>query len=83
MAQAASAFLCVRIGIVPAPRKQDAQYINNWKSVLRADKRNVLTIFSHAQRAADFILKDEPVNAPQPSRPDISAEPVQPQPSGV
>ena len=33
LAQAASAFLCVHIGIVPAPRKQDAQYINNWKSV--------------------------------------------------
>lgn len=83
LAQAASAFLCVRIGIVPSPRKQDAQYINNWKSVLRADKRNVMTIFSHAQRAADWILKDEPAHAPEPSRPDISAEPIQPQPSGV
>jgi antirestriction protein ArdC len=73
LAQATSAFLCVHIGIVPAPRKQDAQYINNWKSVLKADKRNVMTIFSHAQRAADFILKDEtPSATPQPNRPDVT-----------
>lgn len=68
LAQAASAFLCVRIGIVPSPRKQDAQYINNWKAVLKADKRNVLSIFSHAQRAVDFILNETPEPHPAPER---------------
>jgi antirestriction protein ArdC len=77
LAQAASAFLCVHIGIVPAPRKQDAQYINNWKAALRADKLNVLTIFSHAQRAAYFILKDDtPAPEAEPTRPEN--EPSQP-----
>lgn len=76
LAQAASAFLYTHLGIVPAPRKQDAQYINNWKSVLKADKRNVVSIFSHAQRAADFILN---LAASPIDRPDFT--PDQPPPT--
>lgn len=56
LAEAATAFICTAIEIIPAPRKESARYINNWLTVLRNDKRAAITIFSQAQKAADYFL---------------------------
>jgi antirestriction protein ArdC len=75
-----SALICATSGIIPEPRPDTAKYLNNWIAVLKNDKHAIISAFSHAQRAADFILKDEPAHAPEPTRPDISADPIHPQP---
>lgn len=63
-----AAFVCTSVGIIPEPRKESAQYLNSWMRVLKNDKRAIVSAFSYAQRAADFIMKHDP------SRPDFSAD---------
>ena len=61
VAEMGAAFLCARCGI--DGQLQHPEYIANWLSVLKADKRAVLTAASHAQKAVDFIVSqsaDEP-----------------------
>jgi antirestriction protein ArdC len=79
IAESASAMICVAAGIIPEPRRETAQYLNNWMAGLRDDKNAIVRAFAHAQRAADFVLKCDP--APQPARPNLS--PDQPQPEGI
>jgi antirestriction protein ArdC len=74
IAESASAFILAGIGIVPEPRKETAQYLNGWIRALRDDKKAIVTAFSHAQKAADFILKDEPALEVEPTRPDAKDE---------
>jgi antirestriction protein ArdC len=75
IAESASAFILAGIGMVPEPRKETAQYLNSWIKTLRDDKRAIVTAFSHAQKAADFILQDEPTQEPEPTRPEGKDEP--------
>jgi antirestriction protein ArdC len=69
IAETSAAFVCATIGIIPEPRKESAQYLNGWMRGMRDDKQAIVRAFSHAQRAADFILKDEPAPQPEPTRP--------------
>jgi antirestriction protein ArdC len=69
IAESAAALVCVSAGIIPEPRRETAQYLNNWMHGLRDDKQAIVRAFSHAQRAADFILKETPAHEPQPARP--------------
>ena len=55
VAEMASAFLCADLGITPEVREDHAQYIANWLTVLKNDKRAVFTAASHAQKAVDFL----------------------------
>ena len=55
VAEMASAFLCADLGITPEVRDDHAQYIANWLTVLKNDKRAVFTAASHAQKAVDFL----------------------------
>ena len=55
IAEMASAFLCADLGITPEVREDHAQYIANWLTVLKNDKRAVFTAASHAQKAVDFL----------------------------
>lgn len=57
VAEMGSAFLCEHCGI--DGKLQHSEYIGNWIQVLKSDKRAVLIAASHAQKAADFILKIE------------------------
>ena len=75
IAESASAFILAGIGIVPEPRKETAQYLNGWVKALRDDKKAIVTAFSHAQKAADFILKDESAPEVEPTRPGPKDEP--------
>jgi antirestriction protein ArdC len=67
---AANTFICAAIGVVPESRKETAQYLNGWMRGMRDDKQAVVRAFSHAQRAADFILKETPSHEPEPARPE-------------
>lgn len=53
VAEMGSAFLCASLDLVG--QLQHPEYINNWLSVLKDDKRAVFTAASHAQKAADFL----------------------------
>lgn len=80
IAESAAAIVCCTTGVTPAPRKETAQYLNSWMRGMRDDKQAIVRAFSHAQRAADFILRDEPAHSPDPARPEISADQPHPQP---
>lgn len=74
IAEASAALICCSIGITPEPRKESVRYLNNWMAGLRDDSHAIIRAFSHAQRAADWILKDEPIREHEPSRPGAQPE---------
>ena len=55
VAEMGAAFLCSTVGI--AGHLQHPEYISSWLSVLREDKRAVITAASHAQKASDWLLQ--------------------------
>lgn len=55
VAELGAAFLCGSIGLSERPRLDHAQYISTWLSVLRNDKRFIVSAASQAQKAADYI----------------------------
>jgi antirestriction protein ArdC len=54
VAEMATAFVCVSLGIVPTVRHAD--YIGNWLQVLKEDARAIVKAASLASKACDFIL---------------------------
>jgi antirestriction protein ArdC len=54
VAELGSAFLCASLGIVPTVRHAD--YIGNWLTILKNDKRAIVSAASHASKASDFLL---------------------------
>lgn len=66
VAEIASAFLCVELGLTPDMREDHASYIQSWLSVLKNDKKAIFTAASHAQKAADFLLSLQPEPEPEP-----------------
>lgn len=63
IAELGTSFVCADLGIAPEPRPENAAYINNWLSILKADKRAIFTASTHAQRAADYLhgLQSSPI----------------------
>jgi antirestriction protein ArdC len=57
VAEMGAAFLCARCGI--DGQLQHPEYLASWLKVLKEDKRAILTAASHAQKAADFILREQ------------------------
>jgi len=56
IAEIGAAFLCAEAGIQDKTLDDSASYICGWLSVLKEDKRVLLTAASAAQMAADYIL---------------------------
>jgi antirestriction protein ArdC len=56
VAEIGSAFFCARLGISSSPREDHAQYLGNWLSVLKDDKKAIFTAAARAQAAIDFVL---------------------------
>jgi antirestriction protein ArdC len=56
VAEIGSAFFCARLGISSSPREDHAQYLGNWLSVLKDDKKVIFTAAAKAQAAIDFVL---------------------------
>lgn len=59
VAELGAAFLCADLGITPEPRDDHAQYVKNWLSVLKSDKKAVFTAASKASEAANWLLAQE------------------------
>ena len=55
VAELGAAFLCADLGITPEPRADHAAYIASWLTVLRDDKRAIVSSASLAQKAADWL----------------------------
>jgi antirestriction protein ArdC len=57
VAELATAFVCVSLGIVPTVRHAD--YIGSWLQVLKEDSRAIFRAASMASKACDYILAFE------------------------
>jgi antirestriction protein ArdC len=55
VAELGAAFLCADLGITPEPRADHAAYIGSWLTVLRTDKRAIVSAASLAQKAVDWL----------------------------
>jgi len=64
VAEMGSAFLCASLGI--EDRLHHPEYIGNWLTVLKGDKRAVFTASSLAQAAADYLRGRREVKASEP-----------------
>lgn len=62
VAELTAAFVCALLGRSAEPREDHAQYLQNWLTVLRNDKRAIFTAASAAQKAADFLVSLQPVS---------------------
>lgn len=63
VAEMSAAFLSATAGISPPTIEQSAAYIDNWRRVLKSDKRVVVTAAGLAQKSADLILGEQFHNA--------------------
>ena len=57
VAEIGSAFLSNSLNIEKTVREDHAQYLNNWISVIQNDEKAMITAFSQAQKAVDFLYK--------------------------
>lgn len=57
VAELGAAFLCASLGIVG--RLQHAEYIGEWVSVLKGDKKAIFQASSAAQKAFDYIMRSQ------------------------
>ena len=55
IAELGAAFLCADVGITPELRADHASYIASWLTVLREDKRAIVSAASFAQKAANWL----------------------------
>ncbi len=55
VAELGAAFLCADLRLAPEPRPDHAAYVASWLTVLRSDKRAILTAAAKAQAAADWM----------------------------
>jgi antirestriction protein ArdC len=76
IAEMAAAFLCRRSGISPAVIENQAAYIQGWLQQIRQDKKLVISAASAAQKAADWILGENPRNSTPPSTAPDDPEPA-------
>lgn len=56
VAEFTASFLCAKAGISPRVLDNQAAYIANWKKVLKADPKMVVSAAQRAQKAADYLL---------------------------
>lgn len=63
VAELGAAFLCADLGVMLEAREDHSAYIANWLKVLKDDNRAIFTAAAHAQRAADFIHRLQPVSS--------------------
>lgn len=64
VAEMSAAFLAAACGISPPTIAQSAAYIDNWRTVLKGDKKLVITAAGAAQKSADWILGERGEDKP-------------------
>jgi len=55
VAELGAAFLCADLGITPEVMPEHASYLQAWLTVMKADKRAIFTVASHASKAGDYL----------------------------
>lgn len=60
VAELGSAYLAADLGIAAKPRKDHANYIATWLSMLRDDKRAIFTAASYAEKAIGYLRQLQP-----------------------
>lgn len=55
VAELGAAFLCADLGLALEPRDDHAAYIGSWLTILRSDRRFIVSAASHAQRAVEHL----------------------------
>lgn len=66
VAELGAAFTMGNLGLSPdEPRHDHAAYIANWLEVLKGDKKAIFSASSQAQKAADFLLEQQPQPKPE------------------
>lgn len=62
VAELGAAFLCSLLKITNEPRQDHANYISDWISILKKDKKAIFTASSKAQEAVDWLEKQSAIN---------------------
>jgi antirestriction protein ArdC len=75
IAEMGSAFLCGHAGIVDRTINSSAAYLEGWLKQLQQDRTLIVHAAAQAQKAADFILGQQPENQPDNLIPQISVPP--------
>lgn len=55
VAELSAAFICADLGVDHDPRDNTAAYLQSWLTVLKQDKRAIITAAAKAQAASDFL----------------------------
>ena len=63
VAELGAAFLCADLGLDLTPRRDHADYIGEWLTVLRDDKRFIFSAAAFAQKACDDLHGRQPAEA--------------------
>ncbi len=63
VAELGSAIACGMLGITSSTRPDHAQYIDGWLKALKGDKRFIFSAASHAQKAVDYLVSLQSVEA--------------------
>lgn len=68
VAELGAAFLCADLGLALTPRADHADYIGDWLTVLKDDRRFVFAAAAHAQKACDYLHGLQPAPPAGPDR---------------
>jgi antirestriction protein ArdC len=69
VAELSAAFLCADLAITAEPREDHASYLASWLRVLKADNRAIFKAAALADRAAGFLHRLQPGDAPDAPAP--------------
>jgi len=58
-----AAYLCAELGICAEPRKDHAQYLLHWLTVMKQDKKAIFTAAAKAAEAARYLMGFMPKEA--------------------
>jgi antirestriction protein ArdC len=65
IAELGASFLAADLGLSLEPREDHAAYVADWLTVLRNDRRAIFVAAAHAQRAVDYLHRQQPTAHPQ------------------
>ena len=59
IAELTSCFMCVQLGVISAPRKDHAQYLNSWIKALQKDFTFLTSAAQKASAAVEYYLNQQ------------------------
>jgi antirestriction protein ArdC len=74
VAELGAAFLCAELQVTNTPRPDHAQYVANWLTVLKSEKKAIFSAAALASRTVDYLVGLQPSADPAPG-PDEPGDP--------